>query len=105
MLNFNNVKKRYMNVTMRDDKVFLVCMPKKKIFERFLDLQKELKDKEPEGSLIDDMYDLTAEILANNKLGREVTTAYVADTFDVEDIQILFTEYMNFVSQASNDPN
>lgn len=105
MLNFNNVKKRFMNITMRDDKVFLVCMPKKKIFEKFLALQKELKDKEPEGSLIDDMYSLTVDILANNKLGREVTAEYVAQTFDVEDIQILFNAYMEFVGQANNDPN
>lgn len=106
MLDFRKVPKKFLNVTLIDGKVILVRMPTKRIFDILINLQNNLSalkldDKEQ----VSYVYDLTAEILSNNLKNEKIDSDYLAGLLDVEDIQILFKSYVNFVTGFTNVPN
>lgn len=106
MLDFRKVPKKFLNITLIDGKAILVRMPTKKIFDILVTLENnlsalELNNKEQ----IAYIYDLTAEILSNNLKNEKIDSDYLAGLLDVEDIQILFKSYVNFVTGFTNVPN
>lgn len=97
------------------EKVIQVGMPKKRVFSALLDMQ-ELMDMRDEThtekekieinkKIIDELYDLTAEILSNNLKGERITTEWVEDQLSTEELQFLFTQYVKFVNGEASSPN
>lgn len=127
MLDFSKVKKHFMNITMQDGTVYLVFMPKKATYERYLAMQVEkmetaqkLQGAQSSGAdainaistedilkatNMTETYEVAAEILSNNKQGKTVTAAELSESLDMEDITLFFREFAAFVNSTSQNPN
>lgn len=109
-LNYNNVKKRYLNVTLADGKgtTLMVGMPTKAVMTPLFAVQDRMKevteDSIPE-DLLDDLYAVCAAALSRNKAGTEITQEYLEGLFDLDDIMLFFDAYLDFVGEAANQKN
>lgn len=103
-LNFNNVSKKYWNVTLTDGTVLLVGTPTKAIFDRLSGIKDDLGNLGDEDSL-GALYDVCALVLSRNKTGKVITKEYLEEIFDIEDIIILFNSYVGFVNEIRNQKN
>lgn len=108
-LNFNNVKKRYLNVTLPDEKetVLMIGTPTKAVMNDLVLLRsglESLSDGADEEAL-DDLYAVCARVMSRNKAGKKITKEYLEEIFDFEDIIIFFHAYIEFVSELSNEKN
>lgn len=102
-LNFKNAKKTFWNVTLPDGTVLLVSTPTKRIFDELLALQNGKIGSDEDA--IDALYRVCALVLSRNKAGKEITEDYLAETFDIEDIILLFNGYVQFVQEIKNAKN
>ena len=103
-LNFNNVKKSYLNVTLADGTVLLIGTPTKRIFEELI----TIKDKLSDITSIDNLgvlFDICAVVMSHNKTGKEITRDYLEEIYDFEDIILFFKSYLDFVNEIKNEKN
>jgi hypothetical protein len=106
MLDFTKVPKKFLNVKLIDGNTILVRMPTKRIFDVLMNLQNNLSNlKLDDKEQVDFIYGLTSEILSNNLKNEKIDSEYLSGLLDVEDIQILFNSYLNFVTGHTIDPN
>lgn len=102
---FNQVKRSILTVTLKNKKKLIVKMPMKKTFDKIAALQ----DLDTGNMSIDDAIDtlgsLVAEILSNNLNSEKVTTEYITENYDLEEMEAFIDEYMKFVSGVKNNPN
>ena len=109
-LNFNTVKKQYLPVTFADSKktTIFVGTPTKAVMSEIIDMESSLEDirnNEANGETIDRLYDISAKIMSRNKGGVKITTEYLAENFDFEDIFIFFSAYVDFVTEITDAKN
>jgi hypothetical protein len=82
------------------EKILLVRMPKLSDFEKFA------KTQAANGKTsIDDVAEILASILSNNKAGKKITPEYIIETFDIEDIKELMANLNIFLKGLKSDPN
>lgn len=111
LLNFNNVKKRYLTVTLADEDqtTVMVSSPTKKVLSAIVGLKDTLTEVENNENIseeaLDDMYSLCAEVMSHNKGGIKIERELLEDIFDLEDITIFFNAYMNFVNEGTVGKN
>ncbi len=125
-VNFQKAKRNYMVLTFDDEcekdgkieeceKTICVCMPKKRIFSALMDMQ-DIADKRDEAQtaaeknganreIIDELYELTAQILSNNLNGEKITADWVDDHFQIDEVKEFLTQYANFVNGEASNPN
>ena len=106
-LNFNNIKKQYLNVTLNDEKqtVLLISTPTKAIFDELTSLQDILKNDELQSDALNDLYEICAKIMSCNKTGKKITSDYISDLFDFEDLLIFINTYTDFIGEITNRKN
>ena len=109
-LNFNNVKKQYLTVTLADEKktTLMIGTPTKAIMDDLVLLQSSLEainEDEANVEATDDLYNACAKVMSRNKGGIKITKEYLEELFDFEDIVILFNAYMDFVSEVTGGKN
>ena len=109
-LNFNNLKKRYLSVTLADENqtTLFIGMPSKVIMDNLTLLQASLesiRDNENDADAIDDMYDACAKVMSRNKAGIRIDKEFLENLFDMEDIIVFFDAYMNFVTEVTDQKN
>ena len=110
-LNFNKIKKQYMTVTLadKDETTIMIAPPTKKMMDDLIVLQEnlqKLEDNEDETTeATEDLYSACARIMSRNKGGIEITTEFLSDIFDFEDIFIFFNAYMEFITEVTNQKN
>lgn len=110
-LNFNDVKKRYLTVTLADENntTLMISTPTKRVLSAIVSLQDNIADVEKGGGVsveaLDDMYSVCAEIMSHNKGGVKVEKELLEDIFDFEDITIFFNAYMNFINEVTVGKN
>jgi hypothetical protein len=109
-LNFNNVKKNYLSVTLADEKetTLLIGTPTKAIMEDLMVIQSGLETAEEDEitpEVLDDLYRACARVMSRNKCGVEITGEYLGELFDFEDIMLFFTSYMNFIDEVVGSKN
>lgn len=109
-INFNNVKKHYLSVTLADEKntVIMVGTPTKAILSNLLLLQSGLEAVDDDGANIDaldTLYAACANVMSRNKTGVKITKEMLEEIFDFEDIKLFFKAYMNFVAEVANQKN
>ena len=109
-LNFNNVKKRYLNVTLADGKntVLMVGMPTKAAMSRLFAVQErmeEAKDDTVSEDLLDDLYAVCAAALSRNKAGMVIEQEQLEELLDLDDIMLFFNAYLDFVGEAATEKN
>ena len=108
-VNFNNVKKQYLTVTLADEKstTILVGTPTKKLLDELTGLQSTIEslNSDDNTDALDELYDVCAKIMSRNKTNTHITKEYLEEIFDLEDIIIFLKEYMSFVSKLSTLKN
>lgn len=109
-LNFNNVKKQFLTVTLADEKktTLMIGTPTKAIMDDLVLLQESLEtltDDETNTEATNDLYNACARVMSRNKAGVKITTEYLAEIFDFEDILIFFNAYMDFISEIADSKN
>ena len=102
-LNFNNIQKQYLIVTLSDKKktTIMVCNPSKKLLTEITSIDSLIRsiDNDSTGeNEIDALYEVCAKIMTRNKAGVVITTQLLESIFDIEDIMIFLKAYMDFVS-------
>lgn len=102
--NINHFERSIFSFTDRADRVLLVRMPRKQVFDRMTDLQKQSSDADFT-TTNDILNELLSEVLSNNKQGREITSESISEEYDFEEKLEIFTQYMSFVTDAANNPN
>lgn len=109
-LNFNNVKKQFLTVTLADEKntVLMIGTPTKAIMDDLTLLQQSMNSVSDNDSNIeatDDLYSACARVMSRNKAGVKVTKEFLAEIFDFEDITIFFNAYMDFIDEVIGSKN
>lgn len=109
-LNFNNVKKQFLTITLADEKntTLLVGTPTKAIMDDLMVLQNSMKavnDNESNIEATEDLYNACARVMSRNKAGVKITKEYLAEILDFEDITIFFSAYMNFIDEVIASKN
>lgn len=124
--NFQKAKRNYMVLTFDDERevdgkieeyerTIMVGMPKKRVFTALMDMQ-EITDKrddaqtkeeknEANREIIDELYELTAQVLSNNLKGEKITTEWVEDQLSIDEIKELLTQYAKFANGEAANPN
>ena len=109
-LNFNNVKKQFLTVTLADEKntTLMIGTPTKAIMDDLTLLQKSMEsinDTESNSEATDDLYNACARVMSRNKAGVKITKEFLAEIFDFEDITIFFNAYMDFIDEVIASKN
>lgn len=125
-INFQKAKRNYMILTFDDERevdgkieeyerTIMVGMPKKRVFTALMDMQ-EITDKrddaqtkveknEANREIIEELYELTAQVLSNNLKGEKITTEWVEDQLSIDEIKELLTQYAKFANGEAANPN
>lgn len=106
-LDFNNIKKRYLPVTLADEHktVLLIGTPTKSVFDTLLNMKDSLEGDNLSDDAVDELYDVCARIMSRNKAGKVITKQTLQDIFDFEDIIIFIHAYTEFISEVTNAKN
>lgn len=106
-LDFNNIKKRYLTVTLADEAktVLLIGTPTKGVLDSLMSMKDTLDEDNLTDEAIDDLYNICAKIMSRNKTGCVISKEVVADLFDFEDIILFIRAYTDFVNEVSNSKN
>ena len=106
MLDFTQSAKRFLAVNLIDQQLIRVRMPTKRVFDALMGLRDKLSGPIlDDARQLDEIYGLIAIVLSNNLEHTEITHEYLAELFDIEDVQIFFQAYMSFISSVVSDPN
>jgi hypothetical protein len=106
VLDFTKSAKRYLAINLIDNQLIRVRMPTKRVFDALLGLKDHLTSlTTDDGGQLGDIYDLIAVVLSNNLEHKPVTSDYLAELFDIEDVQTFFQGYMAFINGVVSDPN
>jgi len=54
---------------------------------------------------VDQIYDIASEILSNNMKGDYISTEYISELMDIEDITSLMESYIQFCTGQASNPN
>ena len=106
MLDFTKSAKRYLAVNLIDNQSISVRMPTKRVFDALLGLKDHLTSlTADDGGQLDQIYKLIAIVLSNNLEHKTIDSDYLAELFDIEDVQTFFQAYMAFINGVVSDPN
>ena len=121
-VNFQKAKRNFMTVTFEDEKpdgttfdhVICVGMPKKRVFDKLMDLsdmntdegsQSEAEKNQINRQKINMLYETVAEILSNNMAREKITTEWVGDMMSTEDVKTFMQQYAAFARGEATNPN
>ncbi len=110
VLNFNEIKKQTMTVILPDEKqtTLKIGTPSKALIGELDVIRAELmayNGDAPDSDALEKLYTSCAKILSNNTSGKKITKAFLKNIFDVEDVIILYQEYVDFVVSLANSKN
>lgn len=103
-LNFKTIKKSYLTVTLFDGTVLAIGTPTKKVYDD-LKTMDELINNSDDVDAMDELYRVSAAIMSRNKSKKKITSEYLEELMDFEDIIIFYNAYLEFVSELSNQKN
>lgn len=121
-INFQKAKRNFMTVTFEDEredgtqyeKVICVGMPKKRVFDKLMDISEMTADEEPQTRAeknqinrlkINALYDTVAEILSNNLNREKITAEWVGDMMTTDELKEFMQEYAKFARGEAANPN
>lgn len=107
VLNFNNVKKQYMTVTLPDEKktTLMIGTPTKAVMDEFIGLGESIKDAATREETMDQFYGMCARIMSLNKGGIKITKEQLENVLDFEDIMIFVRAYTDFINGITTGKN
>ena len=105
-LNFNKVMKHYLTITLIDGRSFMVGTPNKKLLDKIMAMDKKLKAEDiAETGQVDELYNISGEIMSINKTNTKITGKELGEIWDVEDLYLFFNTYMTFLDGVANVKN
>ena len=108
-LDFNKIKKKYLNVTLADEQntTIMIGTPTKAIMNDLMSLKSSLETMTDDASVdtIGELYEACAKVMSRNKAGKKIEKEHLEQIFDFEDILIFFNAYMEFVSVLASEKN
>lgn len=108
-LNFNNIKKEYLTVTLPDEKrtVLMVGTPNKGLLKELMTIKNALDQygEDMSEDSIDNLFYICARLMSRNKGGVEIAKDYIEELFDIEDILIFVHAYLDFVTELASSKN
>ncbi len=109
-LNFNNVKKKYLTVTLADENntTLMIGTPTKAIMDDLIALKGSLEaieDDATDAESTEELYAACARVMSRNKGGVKISKEYIEEIFDFEDIMIFFNAYMDFINEVTSVKN
>lgn len=107
VLNFNNIKKQYMTVTLSDENntTLMIGTPTKAILDEFINMQDSIAEHSVQADVMEELYEICARIMSRNKGGIEIAKEHIEETFDFEDIMIFIKAYTEFIKEVTNRKN
>jgi hypothetical protein len=110
VLNFNNIKKRYLTVILPDEKqtTLMIGTPTKALTSDINLIQtnfEKMNSDNGDADTFNELYSACAKVMSRNKAGIKITKKQLEIIFDLEDILIFFTSYVNFISELANQKN
>ena len=105
--NFNNIKRTFFNVTLKDGTALQVKLRTMNTFGKFLALRTLLVDENADiGDVMDTMAGVMADCLSNNLNGVKIDQEQIAAEYDIEEITAFIGDYYEkFVGGIQNNPN
>ena len=109
-LNFNNVKKTYLTVTLADENntTIMIGTPTKAIMDDLVLLQSGLETISEDDANVDatdELYSACAKVMSRNKGGIKISKEFLEEIFDFEEIMIFFNAYMDFITEVTSGKN
>ena len=106
MLDFSKAKKPTLPVKFDDGTMIHVYTPSKAEFDEMTDAQEYFETAlDGDRESLQRLYDITARLMSNNKMGREITVDELAGYLDVSDLVLFFRAYAQFISEVINEKN
>lgn len=102
---FNKIDRSIFKVTMKDGKKLLVKMPMKKTFEKIAKIEEANAEEMTAEDALDILGEFCSEILSNNLQKTKVSTKYITDNYNLEEMRELIASYMKFTKGVKEDPN
>lgn len=102
---FNKMNRSFFTVTLKDDRRLVVKMPMKKTFEKITAVQSMDTDNMTTDDAMDTLGTICAEALSNNMTKERVTTKYITDNYDIEEMSEFIENFMAFVDGVKQNPN
>lgn len=103
MFDMTKLKTRYFKLTLPDGAVIEVEPPKMKVLRKVLSLT-DIGDEITEETL-NDLTEGLSLALSKNKQNRKVTTKWITDNLDVDDMMALSTAYFEWVGEIQSSKN
>lgn len=109
-LDFNNVPKKYLTVTLADENktTLMIGTPTKQIMDDLIvlrDLKDSVGEEGADSEVMDGLFAVCARIMSRNKGGITIEKELLEEIFDFEDITIFFHAYMDFVNEINKSKN
>lgn len=106
-LNFNTIKKETFKLTLpdKDQTVINLLPPTKNMINKFLMMDKALKNETNQDKQMSDVYEIIAELMSINVEKKTFTGKQIEKMLEIEHIMAFFTEYTKFIKGIKNQKN
>lgn len=102
---FNKMQRSFLTVILKDNRKILVKMPMKKTFEKMTSLEVVDTESMTANDAMDTLGSIVSEILSNNMQKETITTEYIVENYDTEEMTALIDKFMEFTGSTKNNPN
>ena len=97
MLDFSTRKQKIMDLKLKDGTLLQLIVPRAKAYDEIMDFKNTGRNVQIVPNIV--------KILNQNEQGMEFTEEQVEAMFNVAELSLICTEYIEFVTDAINDPN
>lgn len=102
---FNKIQRSFFTVMLKDERKLVVKMPMKKTFEKITAIQEMDTEAMTTDDAMDTLGGIVAEALSNNMNKEKVSTKFITDNYDIEEMTEFIGGFMEFVNGAKKNPN
>ena len=97
MLDFSTRKQKIMDLKLKDGTLLQLIVPRAKVYDEIMDFKNTGRNVQ--------IVPNTTKILNQNTQGMQFTEEQVEEMFDVAELSLICTEYIECVTEAIKDPN
>lgn len=97
MLDFSTRKQKILDLRLKDGTLLQLMVPKAKDYDEIMDFRNNGKNVQ--------IIPNTTKILNQNMQGTEFTEEQIGEMFDVAELSLICAEYVEFVTEAIQNPN
>lgn len=105
MYDMTNLTTRYFKIKLKDGKELELEPPKLKILRKISKLSKSINNDELAESDIENLSEAISLSLSKNKQKIDISTDYVEDNFDIDEMYDFLFKYYSWVGEIQNSKN